>query len=58
MAGRHGGVRTTTLNLVVHAVDAEQGVLLVKGAIPGPSGSVVLVRSAAKAPLARGGATR
>jgi large subunit ribosomal protein L3 len=58
MAGRMGGVRTTTLNLVVHAVDADQGVLLVKGAIPGPAGAVVLVRSAAKAPLARGGATR
>jgi large subunit ribosomal protein L3 len=58
MAGRMGGVRTTTLNLIVHAVDAEQGVLLVKGAIPGPSGAIVLVRSAAKAPLARGGATR
>jgi large subunit ribosomal protein L3 len=40
------------------SVDAEQGVLLVRGAIPGPSGSVVVVRSAAKAPLARGGATR
>jgi large subunit ribosomal protein L3 len=58
MAGRMGGVRTTTLNLIVHSVDAEQGVLLVKGAIPGPAGAVVLVRSAAKAPLARGGATR
>ena len=34
MAGRHGGVRTTTLNLKVHAVDAEQGVLLIKGADP------------------------
>jgi large subunit ribosomal protein L3 len=56
MAGRHGGVRTTTLNLRVHSVDAEQGVLLIKGAIPGPSGTLVLVRSAAKVPVARGGA--
>jgi large subunit ribosomal protein L3 len=56
MAGRHGGVRTTTLNLRVHSVDAEQGVLLIKGAIPGPSGALVLVRSAAKAPVVRGGA--
>ena len=56
MAGRHGGDRTTTLNLRVHSVDAEQGVLLIKGAIPGPTGSLVLVRSAAKVPVARGGA--
>jgi large subunit ribosomal protein L3 len=56
MAGRLGGVRTTTLNLKVHSVDAEQGVLLIKGAIPGPSGTLVLVRSAAKVPVARGGA--
>jgi large subunit ribosomal protein L3 len=57
MAGRHGGVRTTTLNLRVHSVDAEQGVLLIKGAIPGPSGVLVLVRTAAKvAPPAPGGA--
>jgi large subunit ribosomal protein L3 len=56
MAGRHGGVRTTTLNLRVHSVDAEQGVLLIKGAIPGPSGTLVLVRSAAKVSVARGGA--
>jgi large subunit ribosomal protein L3 len=56
MAGRHGGVRHTTLNLAVHSVDVEQGVLLIKGAIPGPSGSLVLVRSAAKVPSVRGGA--
>jgi large subunit ribosomal protein L3 len=55
MAGRHGGVRTTTLNLKVHAVDAEKGLLLIKGAIPGPTGSLVLVRTAAKAPLSAGG---
>jgi large subunit ribosomal protein L3 len=56
MAGRMGGERTTTMNLKVHAVDAEQGVLLIKGAIPGPTGSLVLVRTAAKVPLKRGGA--
>jgi large subunit ribosomal protein L3 len=56
MAGRHGGVRTTTLNLKVHAVDPEQGVLLIKGAIPGNSGTLVLIRSAAKVALTRGGA--
>src|SRR6185312_14938404 len=56
MAGRHGGARTTTLNLTVHSVDAEKGMLLIKGAIPGPTGALVLVRTAAKAPLAAGGA--
>ena len=49
MAGRMGGVRQTTQNLTVHAVDAERGLLLVKGAVPGPRGGIVLVRSAAKA---------
>ncbi|KGM14563.1 50S ribosomal protein L3 [Cellulomonas bogoriensis] len=48
MAGRMGHVRQTTQNLTVHAVDAERGLLLVKGAVPGPKGGVVLVRSAAK----------
>lgn len=48
MAGRMGAVRTTTLNLTVHAVDAEQGLLLLKGSVPGPNGGLVLVRSAVK----------
>jgi large subunit ribosomal protein L3 len=48
MAGRMGGVRQTTQNLTIHAVDAEKGLLLVKGAVPGPRGSLVLVRTAAK----------
>jgi large subunit ribosomal protein L3 len=48
MAGRAGGVRQTTQNLTVHAVDAERGLLLIKGAVPGPRGSVVLVKTAAK----------
>ena len=48
MAGRMGGVRQTTQNLLIHAVDAEQGLLLVKGAVPGPRGGIVLVRTAAK----------
>lgn len=51
MAGRMGGVRQTTPNLTIHAVDADQGLLLVKGAVPGPRGSVVLVRTAAKGGL-------
>lgn len=48
MAGRMGAVRQTTQNLIVHAVDAERGLLLIKGAVPGPRGSVVLVKTAAK----------
>ncbi len=48
MAGRMGGVRQTTQNLTIQAVDVEKGLLLVKGAVPGPRGSVILVRSAAK----------
>jgi large subunit ribosomal protein L3 len=48
MAGRMGGVRHTTQNLTIHAVDTDRGLLLVKGAVPGPRGAVVLVRSAAK----------
>ncbi|MEX5295095.1 50S ribosomal protein L3 [Kocuria sp. CPCC 205268] len=48
MAGRMGAVRHTTQNLTVHAVDAENSLLLIKGALPGPKGSVVLVRTAVK----------
>jgi large subunit ribosomal protein L3 len=50
MAGRMGGVRTTSLNLTVHGVDADRGLLLIKGAVPGPAGGLVLVRSAVKSP--------
>jgi large subunit ribosomal protein L3 len=48
MAGRMGGVRYTVQNLTVQAIDTENNVLLVKGAIPGPAGALILVRSAAK----------
>jgi large subunit ribosomal protein L3 len=48
MAGRMGAVRHTTLNLTVHAVDTEKSLLLLKGAVPGARGSVVLVRTAVK----------
>ena len=48
MAGRMGNERHTTQNLTVHAVDAENSLLLIKGALPGPKGSVVLVRTAVK----------
>jgi large subunit ribosomal protein L3 len=50
MAGRMGGVRTTAPNLTLHAVDADRGLLLIKGAVPGPSGGLVLVRTAVKTP--------
>lgn len=49
MAGRMGGEKVTTLNLEVVAVDTERGLLLLNGAVPGPKGSVVLVREAVKA---------
>jgi len=48
MAGRMGGQRQTTQNLTIHAVDADRGLLLIKGAVPGPRGGIVLVRTAAK----------
>ncbi len=48
MAGRMGGERVTVLNLKVHSVDAEKGLLLVKGAVPGARGRIVFVRNAVK----------
>ncbi|WP_345752703.1 50S ribosomal protein L3 [Microbacterium rhizophilus] len=48
MAGRMGAERVTVLNLTVHAVDAEKGLLLVKGAVPGARGRTVYVRNAVK----------
>ena len=58
MAGRMGGVRTTVQSLTVHSVDAERGLLLIKGAVPGPRGRVVLVRSAARTLATEGEAAR
>jgi large subunit ribosomal protein L3 len=48
MPGRMGGDQTTILNLEVVQVDAERNVLLLKGAVPGPKGAVVLIREAVK----------
>jgi large subunit ribosomal protein L3 len=48
MAGRMGHERVTTQNLTVHKIDAENGLLLIKGAVPGPKGGLVFVRTAAK----------
>jgi large subunit ribosomal protein L3 len=48
MAGRMGNDRKTVQNLTIHSVDAENGLVLVKGAVPGNKGGVVLIRSAVK----------
>jgi len=49
MAGRMGSEKVTTLNLVVAGIDAERGLLLLNGSVPGPKGSVIFVREAVKA---------
>jgi large subunit ribosomal protein L3 len=54
MAGQHGSSRVTVLNLEVVQSDPERGLLLVKGAVPGPDGGLVMVRSAVKAPVRKG----
>jgi len=48
MAGRMGNERVTVLGLKVQAVDAERGILLVKGAVPGAKGRLVFVRNSVK----------
>ena len=55
MAGRMGSARFTVQNLTVQAIDTEQNLILVRGAIPGPTGSLVLIRTAAKSKPAKGG---
>jgi len=52
MAGRMGHETVTTQNLTVHAVDAEKGLLLIKGAVPGPKGGLVMVKTAVKSSAA------
>jgi len=49
MAGRMGAEKVTTLNLKVVSTDAEKNLLLVKGAVPGPKGGLVVIRDAVKA---------
>ena len=56
MAGQMGNERVTILNLEVVSADAERGLLLLRGAIPGPDGGLVMVRSATKTPVTKGGA--
>jgi large subunit ribosomal protein L3 len=48
MAGQMGGEIVTTQNVTIHAVDADNGLVLLKGAVPGPKGGLVVIRSAAK----------
>ncbi|NUL49509.1 50S ribosomal protein L3 [Cellulosimicrobium funkei] len=48
LPGRMGAVRQTTQNLTLHGIDVEKNLLLIKGAVPGPRGRVVLVRTAVK----------
>jgi large subunit ribosomal protein L3 len=48
MAGRMGGDAVTTQNITVHAIDAERGLVLLKGAVPGPKGGLVVLRTAVK----------
>ena len=49
MAGQMGNVKTTTLNLEVIEGDAERGLLLVRGSVPGPNGGLLFIRDAVKA---------
>jgi large subunit ribosomal protein L3 len=49
MAGQKGNARTTTLNLQVVEGDAERGLILVKGSVPGANGSLIFIRDAVKA---------
>jgi large subunit ribosomal protein L3 len=58
MAGRMGGGQVTALNLQVVMADAERQLVLVKGAVPGSRGGVVVLRDTVKAPTARAGSIR
>jgi large subunit ribosomal protein L3 len=49
MAGRMGGMRYTAQNLTIQAVDPDNNLILIKGALPGPKGGLILLRTAAKA---------
>ncbi|HEX6871868.1 MAG TPA: 50S ribosomal protein L3 [Micromonosporaceae bacterium] len=56
MAGRMGGVRFTAQGLTIQSVDPELNLILVRGALPGPKGGLVLIRTAAKAKASKGAA--
>jgi len=54
MPGQMGNQRVTILNLEVVQADPQRNLLLVKGAVPGPNGALVMIRSAVKAPAKKG----
>lgn len=54
MAGHMGTDKVTTQNLTIHAVDTDRGVILIRGAVPGPRGQLVVIRSAVKGGSAAG----
>ncbi len=54
MAGRDGNEAKTVQSMTIAGVDADKGLLLIKGAVPGSKGSLVLIRSAVKAKTAKG----
>ncbi len=58
MAGRMGGEQVTTLNLEVVQADPERELVLVKGAVPGPRGGMVVLRDAVRTPTPKGGGAR
>ena len=58
MSGHMGDVAKTIQNLEIARVDAERGLLLVRGAVPGAKGGAVVVTPAIKTPLAKGGVPR
>jgi large subunit ribosomal protein L3 len=58
MSGHMGDAATTMQNLVVARVDAERGLLMIRGAVPGAKGGAVVVTPAVKTPLAKGGVPR
>ena len=55
MAGRMGSDRVTTVNMTIAQIDPENNLILVKGAVPGAIGSLVLIRSAAKTQIVKAG---
>ena len=58
MAGRMGGQQVTTTNLQIVRVDAERGIVLVKGAVPGSRGGTVVLRNSVKVPTGKGGGSK
>jgi large subunit ribosomal protein L3 len=58
MAGQMGGKQVTALNLQVVSADPERQLVLVKGAVPGARGTVVVLRNSVKAPSKAGGGSR